>query len=434
MICADRFHYPEHFYTRSVEALETALDTAIAYQPWRQLDPGPGSDIDSRYDALPELNKQMIRDHFPNGLVPNHRNVLQGLLTEEIEYTFTSGTTGDRVTNIWDQDWWDRSEAASWHLNAHLAALDYPQREAKLASSLNVGISCEEDLPYNSRIVGRRLFLNEKINLVQWMPRHYQRMARELAEYQPVILEANPSLLARLAFWAIDNEVHLYQPTVIVYSYEFISAIHRAAVAAVFQAPQISSYGTTETGFVMEECEQGLLHQNLDFCRIDFQPLKPEYSGPEIGRILVTTFQNPWNAVVRFDVGDLIRLHESGQCECGRSEGMIAEAVEGRVSNATFTTSGGLITTRALDQALAAIAGIRDYNLEQIDSSKYNLQLMVKGEEQAITQLASTALAKLYGDDGQFTIQILDNLLPGPAGKFRRSQTLISFDEKELFQ
>ena len=433
MILADRYHYSPAYHQRSLETFETALLSAPAYSGWRALDPGPAAALDARYDALPELTKQIMRDHFPAGLAPRNKDLEEGLLRDEIGYTFTSGTTGERVVNIWDQDWWDRAEASSWKLNAHTARLRYPQKEAKLASSLNVGISCEDDLPMESRIMGRRLYLNEKISLIQWQPRHFERMARELRSFQPVILEANPSLLARLAWWAIDEGVELYSPEAVVFTFEFISKIHIAAIRKVFSSALISSYGTTETGFVLEECEHGLLHQNVDFCRIDFHPLKDRYGGPELGRMLVTTFQNPWNIVLRFDVGDLIRLHPSGECACGRREGLIADAIEGRASNATFTTGGGLVTTMALDEALAAVDGVRDYHLEQNGSKEYELQLMLNGDERIIADECRQALEALYGRDGTYEIVPRKNILPGQAGKFRRTQTNFDFDVRGLF-
>ena len=433
MILANRYNYPARFYEKSAEALELALNTVPAYRPWKAFDPGAGASVDQRYDAMPELTKQMIRDNFPTGLAPNYRDIAEGLRTDEIEYSYTSGSTGDQVVNIWDQRWWDAAEAASWKLNAHLAQLDYPQREAKLASSLNVGISCEEDLPMAYRTVGNKLYLNEKINLLQWQSRHYARMVRELGEFQPVILEANPSLLARLSFWALDQGIEVYSPLAIVFTYEFISAIHVSAIRRVFSSPLISSFGTTETGFVLEECEKGYLHQNMDFCRIDYQPLKDEYGGPDLGRMLVTTFGNPWNTVIRFDTGDLIRLHPQGECPCGRNQGIIAEAVEGRATNATFTTEGKLITTMALDDALAHIAGIRDYHLEQNSEKQYTLQLMVEGNSHSIIDETRYALESVYGRDGEFDILVLPNIYPGPAGKFRRTQANMDYDAQRLF-
>ena len=435
MILTDRYNYPAAFHQKSTETLETALNTAPAYRAWKAFDGGPGMAIDQRYDVMPELTKLIIRDHFPGGLVPNHRDVELGLKSGEIEYTYTSGTTGERVVNIWDQLWWDGSEAASWKLNANLAHLDYPQKTAKLASSLNVGISCEEDLPVEYRTIGRTLYLNEKINLVQWQDRHYARMALELDSYRPVILEANPSLLARLAYWAMDNDVQVYSPAVIVFTFEFISIIHLAAIRKVFSSALVSSFGTTETGFVLEECEKGFLHQNTEFCRIDYQPLKNEYGGPELGRMLVTTFGNSWNMVLRFDTGDLVRLYPAGECPCGRNLGLIAAAVEGRVNNSTFTTGGALVTTMALDKALAQVQGIRDYHLEQNSRTQYNVQLMIDrhGNARFICDEARGALESLYGQDGACDIKIMPNIFPGPAGKFRRTQANFDFDTRGLF-
>ena len=440
MILKGRYNYPDTFFKKSLDTLETALNTAPAYHSWKACDPGKEATVDQRYDAMPELTKQLIRDHFPAGLVPNHRDIEEGLKREEIEYTFTSGTTGERVVNIWDQSWWDAAEEASWKLNAALAHLAYPQKEAKLASSLNVGISCEEDLPMDYRTVGRKLYLNEKISLIQWQDRHYERMAKELMSFKPVILETNPSLLARLAYWAMDKGVEMYSPEVIIFTYEFISAIHLAVIRKVFSSALVSSYGTTETGFVLEECDKGLLHQNIDFCRIDFYPLKDEYGGPELGRMLVTTFGNQWNSVVRFDTGDLVRLHPHGECECGLKEGLIAGAIEGRVTNSTFTTDGKLVTTMALDKALAEIPGIRDYQLEQHSLTQYELRLMAAGKTGGYTgdngpicDKARAVLESLYGGDGKFDIKILPNILSGPAGKFRRTQANFDFDLKGLF-
>lgn len=433
MAIVDRYVFTPEYRKRSLKALQTALETAPVYSDWRVFDPGPGAAIDERYASLPELTKKAMREHFPQGLVPNNLNVEDGLARDEIEYTFTSGTTEEKVINLWNQEWWYASEAASWKLNSHTARLQYPQKEAKLASALNIGIHCEEDLPMEYRIMGHRLFLNEKISLIQWQPRHLERMAHELETYKPVILEANPSLLVRLAWWALDNGRQLFSPSVIVFTYELPSKIHMAAIRQAFSSPLVSSYGSTETGFVLMQCEDGLFHQNTEFCRIDFEPLAERHGGPELGRILVTTFNNPWASVVRFDMGDLVRLHRTGQCTCGRNEGFLMEAIEGRLAYATFTTDGDLVTPLALDSRLAVVPGIRDYRVEQRQRAEYELELVVKGDPDEAVHEARLALEALYGTDGQYSVKVVPSIQPGPSGKFRRSHASFDFDKKGLF-
>lgn len=436
MILKKRYNYPESYMTKCRSVLDSALERVPVYKGWKKSDPGSGAPVDIRYAAMPVLTKADMRAHFPNGLMPDGKNLEDGLFREEIEYTFTSGTTSEKVVNIWDQDWWNRSEAASWTLNAHLAALDYPQRQAKLASSLNVGISCEEDLPMSHRILGDTLYLNEKISVLQWQLRHLDRMATELNTFKPMILEANPSLLARLAYWCLDNKKAVFSPQVIVFTFEFPSALHLAAIRKVFTSAFVSSYGSTETGFVMQQCGCGLMHQNIDFCRIDFQPLKAVFGGPELGRLFVTTFGNPWNWIIRFDIGDIVRLHPQGKCACGCDKGMIAAAVEGRTANVTFGPAGGLVTTKRLDDSLAGINALRDYRLEQTDGTHYLLEAMLSpgGRSDAAQKDILAALKKVYGNNGVYDIRFKDNILPGPAGKFRRTGTLFDFDERRLFE
>ena len=429
----DRFSYSPGCAERSLEALETAFERVPFYRDnWKKYDVGAGASVDERFAALPLLTKADMRAAFPGGLIRDDLSLDEGLRGDDIEYTFTSGTTGEKVVNIWNQKWWHASEMSSWKLNPALRALSYPPRQATLASSLNVGIHCEEDLPMSHRTMGNLLYLNEKINILCWKEFHLKRMADELNSYRPTVLEANPFLLARLCYWAIDNGVSLYSPSVITFTYELPSAMHLAAIRRVFSSALVSSYGTTETGFVMDTCEMGLYHQNSDSCRIDFIPLRPEFGGPELGRLAVTTFGNPWSCIVRFDVGDIVKLHSEGSCACGIGEGLIADSVEGRVTNSTFTVDGGLITTAAADRALSDIPGIREYDLVQLTRDSYDLTIVVHGNEKSAQDAAWEKMENLYGARGKFSISCARDLFPGPSGKYRRTHAEFAFDEGAL--
>jgi hypothetical protein len=100
---------------------------------------------------------------------------------------------------------------ASWQLNPALRKLSYPPKQATLASSLNVGISCEEDLPMDHRIMGNLLYLNEKSNIICWKDYHMERIAGEINEYRPAVLEANPSLLARCCWYWLDHGIEVFR-------------------------------------------------------------------------------------------------------------------------------------------------------------------------------------------------------------------------------
>ena len=207
--------------------------------------------------------------------------------------------------------------------------------------------------------------------------------------------------------------------------------MHLKAIRQVFQSPLVSSYGTTETAFVMDTCEKGRYHENLKYNRIEYLPLKEEYGGPDLGRLVVSTFGNPWACMLRFDVGDLVRISRDG-CSCGREEGFIAESIEGRVTNSTFTPDGRLVTTAMIDRKVSRIPDLREYDLSQTDRESYVLKLVTAGKPEDAKEQGYETLRAIYGAEGKYTVEIVDELLPGPAGKYRRTHAEFEFDEWAL--
>jgi phenylacetate-coenzyme A ligase PaaK-like adenylate-forming protein len=422
------------YYSHSLEVLETALNQVPAYESWKKSDPGKDHHIDFRYFMMPVLTKKDIRDHSPQGFVPHDRNFQQGLVSKEIEFVETSGTINERVTNIWNQKWWDDSEKASWKLNSYTSKImTGNHREAILANPLNVGyISDDHPLPIEKRRLARFLYLNEKTNPLSWTKKHMNRMIKELKTFKPEVLEANPSLLAKLCRHITESGKSVFQPELIILTYESPINLHYEQIRQVIDVPIASSYGSTEAGYVFMQCEHGKFHQNTEFCRVDFQPLKPEHGGPFLGRILVTTFNNPWYYIVRFDVGDLVRMDESGSCSCGRKSGLTLSAVEGRTNDVTLTCSGRLVTMHELDSALTGLEGIDEYQLRQETPINHHLRLVThRVDKKALNQEAIEILKKLYGEKAEIMISYEKAIRPETSGKYRVSGALfpIKIDE-----
>lgn len=412
--------FSDEYQQRSLAVLTQGLSEVPAYASWRNYDTGENRPVDERYAALPELTKKEMRENFPSGFVPPARKVEDGLKSGELEIVETNGTTEEKVKNLWNQAWWNASEAASWKLNSATRELDGTHREALLTSALSVGVRSPDELPMSDRILGRFLFLNEKDHPGQWNAAQYERMAGELETFAPQVLEANPSYLARLAWWAAKHNVRLYQPRVIVLTFELPSLLSLRSIRHVFSCPLVSSYGSTETGYVFMQCEHGMFHQNTRFCRVDFQPFKKQFGGPALGRILVTPFQNSWTTLVRFNVGDLVRLSERGFCPCGRREGYQLSAIEGRWADATFSSEGKPVTPRQADAALASVIGLRDYQLEQTSAHHFLLRLLVSGDPHLVIRACRVALRAVYGQGTHIDMELRDELGFSASGKFRR--------------
>ena len=399
------------------------------YKAWRPFDPGPQSPVDARFAAIPALTKKDIREHFPDGVLPAVRDLKSAIDSGEIDLVQTSGTTADRVTNIWNQKWWDASERASWLLNSIAANVATGEhREAILVNPRNVGyISDHIDLSMEQRRISRFLYLTEKTDPLAWSQEYLDRMIDELNSFQPAVLEANPSMLARFCRYVAAQGKKVFQPGIIILTYECPVGFHYRQIRAVFDAPVASSYGSTETGYVFMQCEEGKFHQNVDYCRVDFQPLQEQHGGPLLGRILVTPLGNPWSYFIRFDTGDLVLLEESGQCACGRDSGILLSAVAGRVANLTLTSEGRLVTLHELDGVIDKMEGIDEYKLIQADSRTYRLHIVSgRTDRSRMREEATEILKQLYGRESAVSIIFEKDIAPEASGKYLKSKSLFS--------
>jgi len=409
------------YESRCLETLETALGRTPIYESWKAFDPGVGHDVDTRYNSLPLLTKDDIRAHFPYGVVPLGLDLDGAILRGDVSIVSTSGTADEALENIWNQQWWNDSERASWKLNriaSRVATGTHP--EAILASALSVGPRSEgEPIDREHRMLGRFLFLNEFGTTSEWPVDHERRILAELADYQPAVLEANPSLLARFARFVCKTGVAVYQPPLIILTYEFPSAIQLRTIRRVFCSPIASSYGSTEAGYVFMECEHGMFHQNTEFCRVDFAPLGDRvetYAG--VGRIFVTTFRNPWFPLLRFDIGDIVRL-ASSPCPCGRSFGITLSKIEGRLKSLCVAQDGRLLTHRELDDALANVEGLEQYRLVQELPRRVRLGVIGEdGQGIKVARHAEDLLRGLFGRDVAITVTNVPVIQPEKSGKF----------------
>jgi len=134
---------------------------------------------------------------------------------------------------------------------------------------------------------------------------------------------------------------------------------------------------------------------------------------------LVTIFGNPWRSLVRFDIGDVVRLDGHAPCPCGRREGLTLMSVEGRTMNLTLTPEGRAVTQGTVDYALSSVTGLLEYQILQTGSSSYHLGFVA--EEAALRRVAHEAcgaLQTVYGPAAVITADPVEAIVPDPPGKY----------------
>ena len=407
---------------RVTASLEDTLANVPFYEKWRGKDPGPSTRLPARMAALPVLSKKDLRAWVPKGFIHKNCGYKEGFSRGEVEIVSTSGTTEERVSVVWNQGWWDKSEREASRIHPVLDAIySRPHKEAVLTSPACGNNLCHiGETPMDERILGNLLFLNQAPDPTTWDTAAVKNIAEELNQFKPIVLEADPAYLAILSRAGLQGGLKLFQPECITLSYEFPSRMHYRQIRRAFPGvPIISSYGSTETGHVFTQCQYGTFHQNTATCWVDIGPMKPVYES-EAGRILVTTLGNPWSALVRFDVGDLATVKHGEPCACGRTEGLAIESIEGRTRDVTFDTKGHVITLKWLDDALELADGLIGYQVEQTGQEDYVMRYAAEPEMDVHTsKILSGLLHNVYGNDANIEVRRDSAIAAEQSGKFR---------------
>jgi phenylacetate-CoA ligase len=307
---------------------------------------------------LPSVGKRELRRGFPKGLVRAHQDLHAAMRSEIVTLLATSGTTSDRLQVIWEWSWWDPQEREAMRLNRRIAtAMERPDyREAVLTTPACGAGTCHFGAQTAAeRTIDGILFLNESADPTHWTIAECDRMLAEWCEFAPRGVEADPAYLAIIARAALARGVRLPAPEFITLTYETTTRAMRRDIERAFDAPVFQLYGATEAGVLFMECEHGLLHPNERHSHVDLVPLP---GRGRLARVLVTTLGRAWMPLLRYDIGDVVRVAESRDCPCGlTSDGPLLQRVEGRQSDC-IEVGGETVTPLMLDDAIHAALGL----------------------------------------------------------------------------
>jgi phenylacetate-CoA ligase len=358
--------------------------------------------------SLPTIAKRDLRRGFPKSLVRKSCDLKDAMQKGLVEIIATSGTTENRLQVLWEWSWWDPQEREALRLNARVAqAMQAGFKEAVLTTPVCGGSTCHVGtLTRAERTIDGMLFLNQVADPTLWNDAELERMLAEWNDLGPDGVESDPQYLAALCRHALAKGAKMHEPAFVTLTYEQTTrAALRAMKAALPSTTPFQLYGATEAGVLFMECTAGRLHHNARHSHIELVD-----AGGGLSRVIITTLGRTWMPLLRYDIGDLVRLADG--CTCGRpDEGYILSRIEGRANDAV-TTPRGLFTPAMLDDVVdAAEPTVAHW---QLQAAGYNWILQVVGSDGA---RAAAALAEKFGSTVE--PRATTTILPEPSGKYR---------------
>jgi phenylacetate-CoA ligase len=143
------------------------------------------------------------------------------------------------------------------------------------------------------------------------------RLVAALDAWDPAFLASYPTVLAFLAAEREAGRLAL-APSLVWSGGENLSPAARARIERAFGCPVVDEYGASECMCIAFGCRAGSLHVNADWVLLEpvDRRYRPSPPGVPSETVLLTNLANRVQPVIRYDLGDSIRVKPEG-CPCG---------------------------------------------------------------------------------------------------------------------
>lgn len=199
---------------------------------------------------------------------------------------------------------------------------------------------------------------------------------------------------------------------------EKIYESYQSEVKKAFGMKMVSEYGSCETGIIAFECKFGNMHVAMEDVIVE----------EENGEIIVTNLVSDSFPIIRYKLGDSVKVDFHKKCECGMEHQIISEVV-GRVGKVLYgkAQSYPSLTLNYIFKNMVMKYGVF-FNYQAVQNEKGKLTINL---EQEITENVKEKLifecSNYFHDDIDITI-VGNNLKRNYDGKF---QNFISTVEQE---
>jgi phenylacetate-CoA ligase len=369
---------------------------------------------------LPFVTKRELRENFPGNFLASEIDLETLLEQGVVELEYTSGTSDERTPVLFRRGWWDEQERRALRLNdfvARVLAENPAARRATLTSPICNGRACPTVwVSRAQRTIGPTLYLNIARIPFTLAGTELARMAQEISDWSPPLLDVDPVHAVWLALYCERHGIRFPSLRFILSSYEFISVVHRRILQRVFGVPVLNLYGSTEAGHLLMQDERGDMKPSTETAFMELV----DVGADGVGELVVTSLSNDLMPLVRYRTGDLMERHEEPYAT--------HYVIHGRARDALRAADGRRVTTLEVDRCFVNVAGIAHYELRQPADGSCTLRFVPDGRGPDAAELASVTekLKSLLQTYGEIKTECVSFLVPTHSGKFRLTAPLNS--------
>jgi phenylacetate-CoA ligase len=354
-----------------------------------------------RLRLLPALTRQDIQDNYPG------RILATGTSTRGTIIRHTSGTTGEPLTVVWDNEYCDMISATRMVI-VHILGVSLLDKTVEI-----LYYGPESGMP-RARPAGSRVrkvlagpFLPPTLFTLRSRKMGFHRsiaeLEDELAGFRPVAINTRPSYLRRLGLLLNEHGKTLQVRKTLVGG-EFVSGSMRKELEDLFDSEVFTALGAQELGALGMECsEHSGMHLFADHFVFEFLRDGEPASAGEDAELIVTSLHNKTMPLIRYKLGDVVVPEPDTNCACGLNLPKLRE-VKGRPEDGLELPDGTRIPAGPVLDYIESL-GLRDYQLVQTGKDSIIVKLLPNQDTRQTEQRLVSYLRSLFGDDVQIRLE-----------------------------
>jgi phenylacetate-CoA ligase len=356
----------------------------------------------------PVLEKDALRE-TPKAFVADDRDV------RRMFHVHTSGTTGKAL-----DVWYDRETAREWYALFEArcrrwSGVSRRDRWAILGGQLVRPAHVRRPPFWVWNAALRQLYMSS-YHLAPDLMAHY---LDALVSHRVGYLLGYTSSLYALAQEAQRLGRRDLRMAVVLTNAEPLFDYQRRVIEEVFQCPVRETYGMAELAAGASECEAGALHLWPEASAVEVCGGVEDEAGNVVGDLVSTGLLNDAMPLVRYRVGDRVRLArraDGERCACGRTLPRLA-SIEGRADDVLYTADGRRVGR--LDPVFKANLPVREAQIIQEALGRIRVRYVpAQGFTRATAESITERLRARMGEV-EVVLERVEEVPRGANGKFR---------------
>lgn len=355
---------------------------------------------------FPLLEKASLLQHLPSIRTVSERDGLISL---------TGGTTGASMKVVYEHG----------DMQERFALLDHFRESHGYRLGEKVAWFSGKSLATQRDVDRGRCYRDDRRNNIRFFStflinrRNFDSYWNALQAFRPRFIVGFPSSVLDIAMVArerglvADWKVEVMFPTA-----ETVLPVHREVIGEVFGCRLVDQYASSEGAPFILECTKGRLH--IHPLTGVFEVLDETGQAAREGEMVVTSFTTRGTPLVRYRVGDRLRLAASDDsCDCGWNFPLV-DWIDGRTSDFIYSPETGRINQGNLSNCTKDVDGIFSFQVLQDVEDEITVRVVGDGRFDANQKdIFLTALRERTGQGMRIRLEQVDEIPREPSGKFR---------------